>query len=406
MDKDYQKMDRSELIAAIRQLESEKQELEHFKQDLEQQELERKIIHEKLEFSWAGNLGRWEWNRKTGHVLFNPKKVEVLGYEVADFPPTVDAFTNLLHPEDYEPTMENMRRHLYGELPVYEVEYRIKTREGKYKWFYDRGRIVEYNQQGEPLRLTGIVFDITEQKEFEARLSEVNRQLVEANEAKNKVFSIVAHDLRNPFTSIISFIDLLENGDITLTDDEYRYIISELKKITTNTDLLLQNILAWARSQTEGIQVNPQIVELAPLIESVCNLLENQAEGKDIRLEQELNTNVTARVDEQMLHTVLRNLISNAIKFSYPSQSIVIHVEQKKSETLISISDSGVGIEAERINTLFDISSAFSTSGTQQEAGTGLGLRLSNEMVKRNQGLMWVQSIPNQGTVFYISLPR
>ena len=399
-------MDRSELIAAIRQLESEKQELEHFKQDLAQQELERKIIHEKLEFSWAGNLGRWEWNCKTGHVLFNPKKVEVLGYEVSDFSPTVDAFTNLLHPEDYEPTMENMRRHLYGELPVYEVEYRIKTREGKYKWFYDRGRIVEYDQKGAPLRLTGIVFDITEQKEFEARLSRTNQQLAEANDAKNKVFSIIAHDLRNPFTSIISFIDLLENEDITITDDEYRYIISELKKITHNTDLLLQNILAWARSQTEGIQVNPRTVELAPLIDSVCSLLEIQAKGKDLKLEQELGTNTTALVDEQMLHTVLRNLISNAIKFSYPSQSIVIRAEQQESETLISISDNGVGIAAERINTLFDISSAFSTSGTQQETGTGLGLRLSNEMVKHNQGRLWVQSSPNQGTIFYISLPR
>jgi len=406
LDKDYKDMDRSELIAAIRQLESEKQELEHFKQDLAQQELERKIIHEKLEFSWAGNLGRWEWNCKTGHVLFNPKKVEVLGYEVSDFSPTVDAFTNLLHPEDYEPTMENMRRHLYGELPVYEVEYRIKTREGKYKWFYDRGRIVEYDQKGAPLRLTGIVFDITEQKEFEARLSRTNQQLAEANDAKNKVFSIIAHDLRNPFTSIISFIDLLENEDITITDDEYRYIISELKKITHNTDLLLQNILAWARSQTEGIQVNPRTVELAPLIDSVCSLLEIQAKGKDLKLEQELGTNTTALVDEQMLHTVLRNLISNAIKFSYPSQSIVIRAEQQESETLISISDNGVGIAAERINTLFDISSAFSTSGTQQETGTGLGLRLSNEMVKRNQGRLWVQSSPNQGTIFYISLPR
>ena len=399
-------MDRSELIAAIRQLDSEKQELEHFKQDLEQQELERKIIHEKLEFSWAGNLGRWEWNCKTGYVLFNPKKVEVLGYELSDFPPTVDAFTNLLHPEDYEPTMENMRRHLHGEQPVYEVEYRIKSREGKYKWLYDRGRVIEYDQHGAPLRLTGIVFDITEQKEFEARLSETNQRLAEANDAKNKVFSIIAHDLRNPFTSIISFIDLLENDDITLTDDEYRYIISELKKITTNTDLLLQNILVWARSQTEGIQVNPRTIEVAPLIESVCSLLEGQAKGKNIRLERELENNSTALVDEQMLHTVLRNLISNAIKFSYPSQAIVIHMEQQESSTLISISDRGVGIAAERINTLFDISSAFSTSGTQQETGTGLGLRLSNEMVKRNQGRLWVDSSPNQGTVFYISLPR
>ena len=129
-------MNQEELLRKIELLEAENKKLYHFKQDLQQQELERNIIHEQLEFSWAGNLGRWEWNCKTGRVIFNPKKVQVLGYEVSDFSPTVDAFTGLLHPDDYEATMDAMRQHLYGNVPAYEAEYRIQTRAGDYKWFY------------------------------------------------------------------------------------------------------------------------------------------------------------------------------------------------------------------------------------------------------------------------------
>ncbi len=410
--KTYDQMDREELIAEIhelesqnRKLEAENRELGHFKHDFKQQELERNIIHEQLQFSWAGNLGRWEWNVKTGHVIFNPKKVQVLGYEVSEFSPTVDAFTNLLHPDDYEATMNSMRRHLYGEVPAYEAEYRIKTSSGDYKWFYDRGRIMEYDKDGSPLRLTGIVFDISEQKEFEARLERTNRELQEANEAKNKVFSIIAHDLRNPFASIISFINLLERGDIDISGDEYTYIIRELKKITTNTDLLLQNLLSWARNQTEGIQVNAKEIELGPLVDSVCSLFESQARNKGIKLEQKVPYSLITLADENMLHTVLRNLISNAIKFSHPNQPIEISAEKQQDKILIMVSDRGVGIDTEHINKLFDIGSVFTTEGTKEEKGTGLGLKLSNELIKRNQGQMWVSSHPDQGSVFYISLP-
>lgn len=398
-------MNREELLEKVRRLESEKKELLRFKHDLKQQELERSIIHEQLQFSWAGNLGRWEWNCKSGQVIFNPKKVQVLGYEVADFSPTVEAFTNLLHPDDYESTMNAMRQHLYGKVPAYEAEYRIKTRDGNYKWFYDRGRIMEYDADGKPLHLTGIVFDITEQKEFEARLAEANRQLKAANEAKNKVFSIIAHDLRNPFASIISFINLLEQEDVEMTAEEYSYVIKELKKITSNTDLLLQNLLAWARSQTEGIQVNAQLIDLNPAIDLVCNLFESLVKSKGITLEKEIEPQLKALVDEHMLQTVLRNLISNAVKFSHPDQTIVIRAERQADTALISVSDRGVGIDSEHMNKLFDIGAVFSTIGTQEEKGTGLGLKLSNELIKRNQGRMWVSSKPGEGSTFFISLP-
>lgn len=155
------------LLKRIEELETEVNLLKKEKENRVIQERERIITEEKLEFSWAGNLGRWDWDYKTGEVAFNPLKVQTLGYEYSEVEPHVTWFTAQIHPDDYDPTMDNMKEHLMGKIPVYEVEYRMKTKSGSYKWFYDRGRVVEKDKEGKPLRLTGIVFDITERKEAE-----------------------------------------------------------------------------------------------------------------------------------------------------------------------------------------------------------------------------------------------
>jgi diguanylate cyclase (GGDEF)-like protein/PAS domain S-box-containing protein len=132
-----------------------------------------------LDFSWAGNLGRWYWHIPTNSLTFNPKKLTALGYKEKDIPdhPTYQLFTDKLHPDDYGSVMEAMRAHLRGDSPVYEAVYRIKTKAGVYKWYHDRGKITEYSKSGKPLFLAGIVFDVTKQKEMEEELRKKNNQL-------------------------------------------------------------------------------------------------------------------------------------------------------------------------------------------------------------------------------------
>jgi len=133
----------------------------------------------KLEFGWSGNLGHWYWDIPTNTVTFNPLKVTTLGYTLEEVPTPVgfEFFTSKLHPDDYEPCMENMRRHLRGETHVYEVEYRIRCKDGQYKWFYDRGAITKRGQKGKPLMLSGIVFDITDRKNKELKLEVEKKHL-------------------------------------------------------------------------------------------------------------------------------------------------------------------------------------------------------------------------------------
>lgn len=153
--KDYSNYSVDQLIARIEELEMLNHEL-----------LKEKEQETKLEFSWSGNLGHWYWNLVTNTVTFDPLKIIALGYKKEEIPENVtyQFFTERLHPDDYEKTMQAMKDHLYGNADVYEVEYRIRMNTGEYKWYYDRGRITQYSEDGKPIFIAGIVFDITEKK--------------------------------------------------------------------------------------------------------------------------------------------------------------------------------------------------------------------------------------------------
>lgn len=149
-----------------------------------QKALNRQLLREdkeerQLKFAWTGNLGKWYWHIPTNTVTFNPRKFTALGYREDEIPEDAgyELFTDKLHPDDYEPTMEAMKKHLRGDADVYEAGYRIRAKSGDYKWYYDRGKITQYSEDGKPVFLTGIVFDITKQREMEENLREKNAQL-------------------------------------------------------------------------------------------------------------------------------------------------------------------------------------------------------------------------------------
>lgn len=166
----YSDFTREQLIDRINDLEMLNLEL-----------LKEKVQGTRLEYGWTGNLGHWYWNVRTNEVTFNPLKVTTLGYDESEIPEkvTYQFFTDKLHPEDYEKAMESMSNHLRGKESVYEVEYRIRKKDGEYKWYYDRGKITQYDDKGKPLFVAGIVFDITEKKEMLMELERKNNILLE-----------------------------------------------------------------------------------------------------------------------------------------------------------------------------------------------------------------------------------
>jgi PAS domain S-box-containing protein len=393
---DFNKLTKEELIT----------ELEH-KTALLNQFLNEKEEETLLKFSWTGNLGHWYWDVRKNIVQFNPLKIKAIGYDPSEFsePIGFQFFTEKLHPDDYEQVMQNMRDHLSGLSSVYEVEYRIKAKDGSWKYYHDRGKITQYDANGKPLLLAGIVFDITKKKEAEQTLMESEKKLRELVATKDRFFSILAQDLKSPFNILLGFSDVLhvssQKGDYQKTE-LYAGLIHETAQQTYS---LLENLLEWSNSQRGKTQFEPAIIDLKPLIDDTTKLLQNIAETKNITLENKISSNIVAFADGNMLTTVVRNLVSNAIKFTNPGGIIKIEALFDDTKTDILITDNGIGMEKEVLDKLFKIEHSVSTPGTNDETGTGLGLILCKELIDKHNGSIQVESSLGKGSCFTISLP-
>jgi len=251
-----------------------------------------------------------------------------------------------------------------------------------------------------------LVQDITKRKLAEEALKASETSLRELNATKDKFFSIIAHDLKNPFNSIIGFSSLLseqiKNKDFEGIGEFADIIESSSHKVY---DLLL-NLLEWSRSQTGRIEFNPEYFEMVKLIEVVAELFTDSAQQKSIRIIRKNPHNAIAFADKSMISTVLRNLISNAIKFTNPGGEIAISAQMVKDELMISVSDNGVGIRSDVIEKLFKIEESYTTTGTSKEIGTGLGLILCKEFVEKHGGKIWVESEVGKGSTFSFKIPK
>jgi signal transduction histidine kinase len=227
-----------------------------------------------------------------------------------------------------------------------------------------------------------------------------------ANATKDKFFSIIAHDLLNPFNTILGFSELLveaiKNQNLekskTLAD-----IICQTSSVAFN---LLENLLTWSRSQTGKISFTPEILDVKDIIDNNINLLKEAAQNKEIFLTSNLAESLMAYADRNMILTIIRNLITNAIKFSRKGDRIIVEVENTENWITIHISDTGIGIDDKAIGKLFKISGTIKTEGTANERGTGLGLMLCKEFVDWHKGRIWVESQVGVGCKFSFTIPK
>jgi len=260
------------------------------------------------------------------------------------------------------------------------------------------------DDKGELIAVVGVARDITERKHTETEIKKTNAALTKLNAEKDKFFSIIAHDLKSPFNSIIGFSEILVEQAIEKNYqgiEEYTGII--LKSSQRAMDLL-KNLMEWSRSQTGRMEFNPAYFQMTELINEVELLLDNAAVQKSIVITNTLPDNIAVYADKNMMSAVLRNLISNAIKYTHPGGAIIISAEEKGGLT-VSVSDNGIGIPKDRIEQLFRIDENYSTCGTQNERGTGLGLILCKEFIEKHGGKIWVESEEGKGSKFYFTIP-
>jgi signal transduction histidine kinase len=230
-------------------------------------------------------------------------------------------------------------------------------------------------------------------------------ELNELNASKDKFFSIIAHDLKNPFNTIIGFSEMMKES-IKLNDSATFYEYTEMINTSAVQTLrLLENLLEWANSQRGKISFIPVPVILSELINDEFTMIDDMATGKNIELKSYISETLTIVADKNMLRAILRNLITNAVKFTHKNGQVQVNARTYENQVEISVSDSGIGMSAETMAKLFRIDANISTRGTENEKGTGLGLFLCKEFVEKHDGRIWVESEEGKGSTFKILLP-
>jgi signal transduction histidine kinase/CheY-like chemotaxis protein len=237
------------------------------------------------------------------------------------------------------------------------------------------------------------------------QLRQSEAQLMELNATKDKFFNIVAHDLKNPFTSLLGATELLFNNIENMDRTKIRKLAQILNDSAKSGYSILLNLLDWSRSQTGTIRINLQKLNIGKVIdENIADVHLNSID-KEISISAEIPEDIQVIADRNMINTVVRNLISNALKFTHRGGKVVISCRLEGNEVYVSVKDNGIGISKENITKLFRIDSKFSKPGTDKETGTGLGLKLSREFVEKLGGRIWVESTENVGSEFIFTIP-
>lgn len=306
-------------------------------------------------------------------------------------------------PEERNRVVENIKRRI-ANIPTEDKEYNMLRNDGStFPALVYSNPIIKNNK---PAGLRGIIVDISDRKNKEEEIKQKNEELQKLNAEKDKFFSIIAHDLKSPFNSILGFSEILvENiGKKDLKSiREYSNIIHKSSQRAMD---LLMNLMEWSRSQTGRMEYNPEYFEMVELIKEVKLLLNDSAVQKSINIESHLPTKTLAFADKAMISTVLRNLISNAIKFTNLNGEINIDLKENISEINVCITDTGIGIPERTLDNLFQLGENISTPGTQNEKGTGLGLILCKEFIEKHRGKIWVESKEGEGSMFCFTIPN
>lgn len=337
------------------------------------------------------------------YVLVNERMQKMLGFETK-VQMYGSSHLSVTHSKWQKAAQVNFLRLLSGQVNDYNLECKFQRKDGSVFWgdmhvspIKDvNGRIVEIIQ---------IVTDIDNKKEIELQLKEREAKLKELNATKDKLFSIIAHDIKNPFNSILGFTGLLRTNIDSYTKDEIKTFIEQISINSENVYKLLDDLLIWGKSQLGQMTVEPQSFKLSSLIDDAFESFGIHAANKNVELINEVHQDAVAFADLNMMKFIVRNLIHNAIKFTDANGYVRCASYTCGNNTVLSVRDTGIGIRPEKIKVLFDINSYISAEGTSNEKGTGLGLHLSKDMVDKNGGKIKVNSEVGKGTEFLIYMP-
>lgn len=412
----------------------------------ELEERNRRLLAEKeqignTDFAWAGNLGHWYFDLTAKTVTFNPLKAAALGYSMEELPSQVpyQFFTDKVHPDDFEPMMDAMRAHMYRKSPAYEAEYRIRTRSGSWKWFYDRGVATQWSASGAPTLIAGIVFDITQQKELEENLRLAKQQLESANaellshrdhleelvhtrtlelaqardaaesanRAKGAFLSMMSHEMRTPLNQIMGMTHLVAKS---LSEGQVRQRLVVIEQSSKRLLGLINDMLDYTRAESETLSLDARNFRMEAVIAQVADGVREAVARKGLALALDVERSIPSVLlgDPERIAHVLRILVDNAVKYSEHGTVTMRARHAGKSAggvvVRFEVEDQGIGIPEHRKAMLFRAFTQGDEGLTRRYEGLGLGLALAQRLVSLMGGTIEVESIEGEGSLFRFDL--
>lgn len=362
----------------------------------------RVLAENVMDVIWVLNL------KKGGFTYISPSILQLRGFTVEE------ALTHRLEDSLTPESVKRVRERIAlasneflanpDKLVYYYDEFQQYHKDGSLIWIETVTHLIK-NKQGD-LEVIGISRNIGKRKEAEAIQQATNKRLDELNATKDKFFSIIAHDLMSPFNTLVGFSSLINKQSAKQDLEGVAKSAKFMHDAAEKTKELLKNLLEWSQTQTGRIQFNPESIDLPTTVNEVVDLFKETAAEKGIEMKLEIPNEGQLLADKYMFSTILRNLVANAIKYTYPGGFAQITAEENEKEWLFQVRDNGMGMELELSALIFTVGAKKSEAGTQKEQGTGLGLILCKEFVEKHGGQIWVDSKPGVGTAFGFRIPK
>lgn len=352
----------------------------------------------------AGKTGVWEYIPSERKTIVDTGFLKLFDLEESHKKSDSNEWISFVPIEDLQVINSKLNDLIEGKSDSYSFEHRIRCSNGNIKWVVSKGKIIK---DAQPIKIVGTLTDITDLKETEKKIKKIADDLKQSNAAKDNFFSIVAHDLRNPFHTILGASELLANYSSDMTLEEIQETAKNIYRSASNVYNLLVNLLEWSRFQSGKLEVKKTHFNLCEIVNQIIELYKEQFEKKKLDLYTKCEENCFVFADKYMIESVIRNLISNAIKFTPAGKKINVICKNINEEIVeFMVQDKGVGIPTNIQEKLFHIDSQISTRGTEQEKGTGLGLVLCKDFIEKNGGTISFESEAGKGSLFKVTIPK
>jgi PAS domain S-box-containing protein len=348
----------------------------------------------------------WKASSKNINVKeFSENILKITGYSDKELLELPDGFYSLIVSDDFLRIKKLYNRFLNNPVEVdYSAIYRINDKGQNIVWVKEEIR-VQKNISGEIESYLGFIQNISEFKKLESLLLNENEDLLQLNKSKDKFISILSHDLRAPFTSILGFTEILMN-EPDLTQNEKNEYLNYIHESSQNQLQLINYLLDWSRLQTGRMKIESERIHALTIVFNCIASLTGNAIRKNIDIKVNIPDNIFIKADEKLITQVITNILSNAIKFSQENKHVEIYAEVFNDDKIeFVIKDHGIGIPDNSKEKLFKVEKKFSTEGTKGEKGTGLGLSLVKEIVEKHKGDIWYYSEVDKGSEFHFTVP-